>query len=579
MQNSFDNAKGYFTVKVAHDFKRQLLEILSLFRVMNSYYNKKEEIQTQIRPIILKKFKEGIKTLEADRDWLFTIPTALNTLSEDFLSKKDSFRFPDSIILFEAYMNLGLDALYPRVALQFKFPGLLKNEKYRNVFQFIYSTSRGFGFPIYFGPEFYEYKLKYEKIFEPFLKWGYVLCHKFNQGIFLIGDKRLKSKRHHPGEFESVIVSEYENNVFKGIDTLLHGYFTNEPKFLGKFTSLHEGLQDVMFSYTIGDHAMSVEKHFQGKVLEVPLITYENIVRDFDVDFYSYIEILMKVNRQLIKKIAYYKKIRKELINNLKFKDRTQFFFEQWKKRSIPGQKFSQKFSEIEKYSHYNHLMEKLREFLFTTPLYMHTIHTLTGRQESSKFIDQFETSDEFNKESRDSILLSYIQQYEKNHDFMFEEPEVIRELKELKDQMAKMWLYFKERHFRYAVRKLNDATSLSLDDRDYKKKVNQLLDALIPIISVYEIFQRPLSESVYPESIPQTKRLGAYLAKFLTSKYNPMGINIMNLFNNLAFHNWCFFIKKKKLNRKQFFDLTLRLPIWKHIPAKIKMKILSYDS
>ena len=110
------------------------------------------------------------------------------------------------------------------------------------------------------------------------------------------------------------------------------------------------------------------------------------------------------------------------------------------------------------------------------------------------------------------------------------------------------------------------------MEDKSY-------LDKLIPIISIYEIFHRPLSESAYPESIPQTKRLGAYLAQVLTSKYNPIGINIMKLFNRLAFQNWSYLIVKRKLNRERFFNLLLKLPIWKNIPNDIKKKTLSYNS
>jgi len=165
------------TVKVAHDLQRQLLEIPSFLRVMNNYYQKKIYLQRQIKSLFIKRFKEGC--LEDNKGWLYTIPTALNTLRDDFLSKKDSFKFPDNIILFEAWMHLGINALYPRVVLHFKFPGFLKGEKVRNVFQFIYSTSRGFGFPIYFGPEFYDYKLKFHAgsfdfhyfAIAPYLKW------------------------------------------------------------------------------------------------------------------------------------------------------------------------------------------------------------------------------------------------------------------------------------------------------------------------------------------------------------------------------------------------------------------------
>ena len=259
MQDSIENGANKFSVKVNHDLPRRILEVLSLFRVMNNYYGKKSNIQETIRPLLRKRFRESLKTLSDDGDWLFSIPSALSTLTDEvFLSSKDSFRFPDSIILFEAWMNLGLDALYPRLVIHFKFPGLLRGEKTRNVFQFIYSTSRGFGLPIYLGPEFYGYKLTIGKILEPLFKWVHRLCHFANQGIYTVVDKKLKSHRHPPGEFESVIISEYNNNIYKGIDTLLHGYFTNEPKYLGRFSSIDEAQQKVMFSYTIGDHAMNV---------------------------------------------------------------------------------------------------------------------------------------------------------------------------------------------------------------------------------------------------------------------------------------------------------------------------------
>ena len=140
---------------------------------------------------------------------------------------------------------------------------------------------------------------------------------------------------------------------------------------------------------------------------------------------------------------------------------------------------------------------------------------------------------------------------------------------------MGKLWLYFKERQFRYAVKKLNEMSSFSLGDTNYKNKINESLEKLIPIFSIYELFNRPLAESVYPESIRQTKQLGAYIAKFLAWKYNPIGVNLVNLFNKLAFYNWSFLIKKKKLNYKEFFNFALKLPIWKNIPSMIKEIVL----
>ncbi|MGQ4875813.1 MAG: hypothetical protein ACP6IY_17245 [Promethearchaeia archaeon] len=572
-----NNLIGDHLVRVSHDLQRQILEIPSLFRVMNNYYRKKLEIQEQIKPLILKKFREGLKTLEDNKDWLFSLPTALTTLNEYFVKNKDSFRFPDSILLFEAWMNLGFDALYPRVVFHFKFPGLLKGEKIRNVFQFIYATSRGFGFPIYFGPEFYDYHLTIGKIIEPIFKWVYTLCRKANKAIFLISDRKLKAKRHHPGEFESVIISEYKNNIFKGIDTLLHGYFTPEPKFLGVFNSLYDALDNVIFSYSIGDHAMSVEKKFHSKTLKVPLVSYDNIVKNYDVDFYSYIRHLINVNILINKKIQFYRKKRKIIINKLKLKDKIKLRLEQSKKLSVPHQKLSEKFSEIEKYLHYKNLLEKLRELLWTTPLYTHTIHVPSKNEEIYFLYKSVDDKEDAMRESTESILLSFIKKYEKEHDFQFEEKDVVKELKNLRDRMARMWLYFKEKHFRYAVKKLEELCSYPIEAHDYREKVNSYIDKLIPIISIYEIFHRPLSESVYPEAIPQTKRFIAYIASFLTSKYNPFGINLIKLFNRLAFRNWAYLIVKRKYSRKQFFNFVLKLPIWNYIPISIKKRILNY--
>jgi len=569
LQSTYKAQEG-LTVKVVHDLQRKILEIFSLFRVLNSYYYKKTEIQKQIQPLIFKKFKEGLKTVRENVDWLFTIPTALNTLSDDFLSKKNSFRFPDGIILFEAWMNLGLDALFPRVVLHFKFPGFLKGEKTRNIFQFLYSFSRGFGFPIYFGPEFYNYWFRLAKFLDPLMKWVYTVCHKANQAIFLVNQK-LKSKRHHPGEFESVIISEYENNVFKGINTLLHGYFTGEQNYLGKFSSLGETLQRVNFSYTIGDHAMSIEKPSSVNTLKIPLISHESIVQKYNIDFYSYIKNLMILNRLLIKKIAFYKKRKQNLIKGYGFFDKIRIYIE----LLIPKRKLSRQFSIIRICILHRNLLEKIKDLLWTTCLYTHTIHSPTSKELKLRFLSKRVGYEDFDEESTNSIFLTILRLYEKEQRFIFEDKEVIKALEDLRDQMGKMWLYFKERQFRYAVKKLNEMSSFSLDDSNYKVKITEILEKLLPIFSIYELFNRSLAESVYPESIGKSKQLGAYLAKFLAWKYNPIGVNIMNLINKLAFYNWSFLIKKKKLNYKEFFNFALKLPIWKNIPSMIKEIIL----
>jgi hypothetical protein len=137
------------------------------------------------------------------------------------------------------------------------------------------------------------------------------------------------------------------------------------------------------------------------------------------------------------------------------------------------------------------------------------------------------------------------------------------------------MWSFFKERHFNFALGKLNTLSTLSLENQDYFKIINEYVNRLIPIFSIYEIFNRSISETVYPESIPQTKRLGSYIASFLTSRFNPLGVNLMNLFNRLAFNNWSYYIVKNNLTRAQLFRDIFKLPIWKYIPEKITKKIL----
>jgi hypothetical protein len=474
-------------------------------------------------------------------------------------------------------MNLGLAALYPRIVLHFKFPGIRKGEKTRNLFQFIFSTSRGFGFPIYFGPEFYNYSLNKIKYIEPFFKWVYTVNHRANQAIFLV-DKRIKSKRHHPGEFESVIISEYKNNVFKGINTLFHGFYTGGSKNLGKFKSLEEALQNIFFSYTIGDHAMSINKiPLEGKytsILEIPLKKHDFIVQKYEIDFYLYIKKLMDVNNSLIKRVVYYQNRKKNLlkefnsINKLKINLR----------KVIPIKIVSKDFNEINKYEKYIDLIKNLKELLWTTPLFTHTVYVPTNNISKNKFLEEWESDDDYDQDSTDSILLTTIRRYEKIQNIRFEDDTIIAEIKDLRDSMAKMWLFFKEKHFRYAVKKLDEITKLSVDDKAYSQKVNDYIDKLIPILSIYEIFNRPLVESVYPESSPNIHRIGRYLARIFTSKFNPIGVNLINIFNKLAFYNWIYLMKTQKLKYKEFFALVLKLPIWNHIPLNVKEKILSYD-
>lgn len=564
-------------VKVAHNFERRILEVLSLARVINNYYYKKKKVQEQIRPQIVKKFREELNSIRQNQDWLFAIPSVLEKISEDFISKNDSFRFPDSIILFEVWMSLGINCLYPQVALHFKFPGFLKGEKIRHIFQHIFSTSRGLAFPIQFPPEFYGYTPEFLKYLNPFFKWIYKICHFLNIVIFKL-EKRFNSKRHHPGEFESVIISKYNDNNYKAINTLFHGYFTNEPKKLGQFSSFQEVLDNVMFCYRIGDHAIEVKRDdLNYQTLDVPLISNKLIKERYDIDFYEYIKKLIAVNRLLTRKIEYYRKKRKELIKDLPLFEQIKFWFQISKKLSLPGQHFPTKYAEIEKFHKHKHLIEKLRKLLWLTPLFTHTIHDASRVKESFKFSKKAKELDEYEYdiESSKPIFFTFISTYEKDEQFKFSDKEIIDSLEDLRDSMAKMWLYFKERHFKYALNKLNDIVHLSLEKQKNKTKIEKNIKNLIPIIAIYEIFNRPLSESVYPESIPQSKRFGAYLAKFLTSRYNVIGLNLIKFFNRLAFRNWAYLITKRKMNLQQFFQFVFNLDIWKHIPENVKETLL----
>ena len=559
-------------VNVAHDVQKQIMEILSLIRVMNNYYHKKSEIQNQIKPYILHKFKEEVKLLESSGDWLHSIPSALLALNEDFTTKKDSFKFPDGIILFEAWMDMGFNALYPKLVLHYRFPGILKGEKTRNLFQFIFSTSRGFGFPLLFNPDFYLYDFKFKKYLEFFFKWCYTVCHRANQAIFLVSE-RFNIKRHHPGEFESIIISEYENNVYKGIDTLLHGYFTQEPRILGKFQSLDSVLKSISFSYSIGDHAMSINKNIVQNSLFVPLLNQELITKRYNIDFYKYINKLFKFRTHISKVIIKIQRKKKELLNQINFKKKLKFylgfkFCEQFHLRPLP--KFCD--SNLSNIEFSIQLMRDLLKLIWITPLFTHTIHKPVKKELkfTKALIEEEETID--------SIFHLYISYFELKKGFKFKEESIIDSIDDLRDDMAKMWLYFKERQLNFALRKLNEI-SLIVNDENKIKSISKYVDELIPIFSIYEILHRPLAESVYPEASPQSKKIWAFIARIFSSRLNPIGVNLMKLFNKIAFNNWSFFIYHKKFNSKAFFNFILKLPIWKHIPENLKKEILNRKS
>ena len=91
------------------------------------------------------------------------------------------------------------------------------------------------------------------------------------------------------------------------------------------------------------------------------------------------------------------------------------------------SQKLSKKYPIIDRYGHYNTLMEKIRILLFMTPIYMHTIHDPKKRAKKFQLFNvERETVGEDGLESVDSILLLFIRSYERKHNFNFEEKEVI---------------------------------------------------------------------------------------------------------------------------------------------------------
>ncbi len=557
-------AEKIITVNVLHDSHRKVLEILSLLRVMNNYYKKKKEIQRKIKPLVTYKFKKSLKELEKSSNWLFSVPNAINSLNLEFLKKNDAFRFPDAIILFEAWMNLGMDAVFPRVAFNFDFPGVLPGEKKRSVFQFIYNFSRGFGFPISFHPDFFDYDIGFLKIFDPLFKWGYTVFHKANQATSGV-DMRLSLNRHHPGEFESVIISEFEDG-FRGIDTLLHGYKVKEPKMLGEFKNLDEALENVVFSYTIGDHAMSILKKDKQETKKIPLIDNDYIRKKYSVDFYPYIKKIISTNNIITRRIRVLREEIASILKNSSFFEKIRYRIFIKKGKIIPLSDNLRKLNNIELHVK---ILEKVRNKLWTTPLYSHTVHTpllQPKKIDSTKEIDL----EEIEREESESTLIATVKKYRKKYGIEFKEDEIIESLEELRDYMASFWLIFRERHLNYAKRKMSKIITLSLKDPDYKEKVIKLIDDLIPILTIHEIFIRPLSDSVYPESIPQSQKMWTYLARFITSKYNPLGFNLVHIFNRIAYNRWAYFFKKKGIKYKNLFNFYLKMPIWSNIPKNI---------
>jgi hypothetical protein len=218
-------------------------------------------------------------------------------------------------------------------------------------------------------------------------------------------------------------------------------------------------------------------------------------------------------------------------------------------------------------------LMEKLMNLIWITPLHSHTYHSLTPFEINSPDLNLL--IDNKHYEKHDSIFLLYIKSEEKKNNFLFNESEVIKQIESLRNSMGIMWSSFKNNHINFASEELKKLNVIYDKKNYFKKEIITTLDNLIPIFSIYEIFSRSLSETVYPETTPQRKRFGTYIARYFASRYNLLGVNLMRRFNKLAFNNWAYLIKKKNLSFKQYFKLILKLPIWKHIPEKIKERII----
>ena len=108
-----------------------------------------------------------------------------------------------------------------------------------------------------------------------------------------------------------------------------------------------------------------------------------------------------------------------------------------------------------------------------------YTYQPLTN--EEMKYLIQGKKNDEnLNHESIDSIFLLCLKYYEIKYGFDFEEEDILNEIVEIKDLMAKMWLNFKERYFSFATKELNQLSMYSINSQNYDLKVSKILDKLL---------------------------------------------------------------------------------------------------
>lgn len=201
---------------------------------------------------------------------------------------------------------------------------------------------------------------------------------------------------------------------------------------------------------------------------------------------------------------------------------------------------------------------------LWNTPLYTHAIL-------------EEETDDDLglgyiSHEQKDSILL--VKTYKFQEEWGISYAAIIEDLKKIRDEMARIYFYFKARYLEHAKRALADLARLPRGTKNYQEILFRAVDDLLPIFTIYEILQRPLSDSAYPEMMQSKQKLLSFVARFFGWKYNPLGVSLMYLHNTLAYRRWSWLIHQRNLSFPQFYRFIENLPIWTHIPGKSEKKV-----
>ncbi|GAB4305282.1 MAG: hypothetical protein Kow0069_00820 [Promethearchaeota archaeon] len=541
-------------VHVVHDAERKVMETISLQRVRNYYYLKKRKLERALAPK-LRQLKSTLDALERDGDWLLAVTSGLRGADELLTRKqKDSFRFPNSLILFEAWMDAGMGALFPRVAFNFDFPGIRKGEVRRHAFWFVFATSRGFGFPITFPPSFFQYELPggclTRALNYPF-DW-FNAVNRWNNKFIAYLDRKFNVGRHHPGEFESVIVSKYENGAgrsgYYGIDTVLHGFREKDPVFLGEASSLFDLLEEVTFTYSLGDHAVRVLRGNVEPSRPVRLVSHQELRRDYDVDLEKYLRHVIHLDSVIRKRMEEETARKREKRGALPLPQRVKVWLRPKVKRIKPKHLAAGYLEEDARLQ----FLYDLRTELWNSPLFAHAI---AGEFEGGV------------GQKKDSILLVKAYEFEETWGIKYDA--IVRDLKKIRDEMARIYFYFKARHLEWAQRALLEVSGRISREKPHPKQVLAAVDELVPVFTVYELLQRPLSDSAYPEMMPPRKKFWSFVARFLNYRFNPFGVPMITLHNKLAFRRWAWLIRERGMNFREFFQFVSKLPIWTHVDFK----------